>query len=858
MDFSKYNLEEIRVIMDYLSQSGTPLPSELEEWENILKSGKLYPILLARYQWGEMPQDKKVCIETTVNQLMIKGTDADDPVLLMGYLQGGKTDTYLHTIAKAMDEGIDIAIVLVSNNSGLRDQTLERTIKDFEPLKQVIIRKADELKNIRSTQVFKENKGVIVALKNIKNMEWLISLLLDSKSPLVGKRILIVDDEADVASRNYIEKLRETSEYFNEFYKSLKKGKRGLALYTNSFARQPLFNGFRESLTKVSEISYNDLEGCLSRLEQTLENNLREEFEIPQTLTQFKETSKDREKSKNSNADNDFKEALDLAKIAMKIDVLRYLAEDSRYLQVTATPYSLLLQPTGKIMLNGRTVKAFHPRFTVLAPTYPGYKGYEKFFVKAQDDASMCSHLFSSVRKHCMERLSKSTCSIGYKPKDLEDPNVREIVMAVLQYLISTAVRSIQEKNIPYSSAAVFHIAFQTETHGKLGKNINNIIEGLKDYVKAGKNSNPYLEDLFDTIYSDLKESNRKGKNSGEISIDIPSDEVVFSKLSEILINEDYAVTQVNKNNKEAFENGYLKFEKTCNIFIGGKLLDRGITIPHLLTFFYGRLSQGQDTTMQHIRLFGNRSNEDMAVTRWYATEINRARIERMFEIDESIREQIKAYGGDTQLNVTFHGEEEDFQPTAKNKLAASQMDVVKPLKRFLPVGMWIVNNEKTKEKIQKIDAYIRFIGASRDEKGFFECDFEIAKSILNQIQETYKYDSRWNNQTFEKDIYWMINVLEYCTNHSKGKVLMRYVTDREMNRLRQNGSFQDSPDGEKDRLLAKERAIDKPVVSIFKQKGNITLHNGKNVGWDGCSFFWPVLVVQKNITPAIFTIAQK
>ena len=43
--------------------------------------------------------DKHKCIEDTVRQLLDNGPHAEDPGLLLGCVQGGKTDTYEYIIA---------------------------------------------------------------------------------------------------------------------------------------------------------------------------------------------------------------------------------------------------------------------------------------------------------------------------------------------------------------------------------------------------------------------------------------------------------------------------------------------------------------------------------------------------------------------------------------------------------------------------------------------------------------------------------------------------------------------------------------------------------------------------------------
>jgi len=62
--------------------------------------------------------------------------------------------------------------------------------------------------------------------------------------------------------------------------------------------------------------------------------------------------------------------------------------------------------------------------------------------------------------------------------------------------------------------------------------------------------------------------------------------------------------------------------ENAFHIFVGGNILDRGITIPNLIAFYYGRnpRTMQADTVLQHSRMYGNRDRRDLAVTRFFTS----------------------------------------------------------------------------------------------------------------------------------------------------------------------------------------------------------------------------------------------
>ena len=70
--------------------------------------------------------------------------------------------------------------------------------------------------------------------------------------------------------------------------------------------------------------------------------------------------------------------------ISRQIDQLRDLVTNSSFLQVTATPYALYLQPDDEIIINGNSLfKPKRPAFTVLLPNHEKYVGATNISISA-------------------------------------------------------------------------------------------------------------------------------------------------------------------------------------------------------------------------------------------------------------------------------------------------------------------------------------------------------------------------------------------------------------------------------------------------------------------------------------------
>ena len=754
----------------------------------------IYDTLVANYPYGVMPEEKKQCIENTVNQLLEEGSHAEEPGLLLGKIQCGKTDTFEDIIGLAFDKGIDVCIVLTKGTKPLAQQTIMRMKKDYrffkasDDLKQNVTINIfdimDVWKNLKQAKV-ESGKTVIVCKKQATNLDHLIEMFTEKSPFLKKKKVLVVDDEADFASRNY---------------RSV-------------------------------------------RAEALVDKNGK-------PLVQDAET--------------------EMAKISQQIDDFRKIPEYCRYLQVTATPYCLYLQPQGELNLNGNIVKPFKPRFTSLVPIHSRYIGGKEYFEDSKDPDSMYSHLFHQVDEKCIDVLGHE--DKRYLKNPISSGNIYGLTYAVISYFMATAIRRIQKKEEgkDYKSSALIHVEIDKRNHDWQQRIINRLIDSIKDVIVEEDQSDQRIWTAIDVNYSDFIESNRKGREAGLIDVELPSLDEIKDNLRELFNTNNYHVQVVNSDEQVSTlldeESGELSLDTAANIFIGGNILDRGITIKNMLCFFYGRNPKNfqQDTVLQHARMYGARAKEDMAVTRLHTTDLIHKILVRMNELDNQLREWFIAGKDKADVNAVFLGYDKNIKPCAMQKIKASNALTLKPQIRMLPVGFWTGGKTATSKTLQKIDELIESAPgfAHKDDNGFFEMDKNRVVEILKLVESMYVFDDKpsINNLDHKNDVQEMLCALEYCTDKSNGKVYVLHRTDRDMGRIRANGGWIDAPDdGRTDTKPSREKAIDAPVLMLIRQNGNkkIDEATGINVGWNNTSFYWPVLMTQKNINPVMFAIDQ-
>lgn len=755
----------------------------------------IWDTLKAHYPYGVMPQEKIDCVENTVKQLLENGEHAEEPGLLLGKIQCGKTDTFEDIIGLSFDKGVDIAIVITKGTKALVNQTIMRMKKDYKWFKA-----SDSIDQRATINIYdimdigraglkqakvESGKTVIVCKKQAQNLSRLIELF-ETKSPfLKKKKVVIVDDEADFASRNY---------------------------------------------QSVKLEAKQDEDG----------NPIAQTSEVT------------------------------MAKISQQIDDFRKVPEYCRYLQVTATPYCLYLQPQGELNLNGNIVKPFKPRFTSLVPTHDAYVGGQQYFVESANPDSMFSHLYHQLDQKCIDVLGHE--DKRYLNSAVSSGNIYGLTYTLVAYFMATAIRRIQMKaeGKDYKTSAIIHVEIGKKNHDWQKRVVERLIDSIKSAIVDEDHSDQRIWIAMERAYQDFLKSNEKGRNEGLISVTVPSQEDVLDEIRDIFSpkKHNYHVQMVNSDEEVDKlldeESGELSLDCAANIFIGGNILDRGVTIKNMLCFFYGRDPKNfqQDTVLQHARMYGARSMEDMAVMRLHTTPLIYKILVRMNELDEQLRQWFIEGKDKLEPNAVFVGYDKNIKPCSSTKIKVSNALMLKPQKRILPVGFWTGGKTATKKAMEKIEKLITTSPYynKQDGDGLFEIDKATVVEIINLIETTYVYDDKFYNKDRKNDIKELLCALEYCTDKSSGKIWALHRTNRSMNRIRENGGYIDAPDdGRTDLKPAREKAVDAPVIMFIRQNGEVCKdENGDNIGWNGAPFYWPVLVTQENITPVMFALDQK
>ncbi len=374
--------------------------------------------------------------------------------LFLGNVQSGKTAQILGVISKIAEKDIPFFIFLTTDNVYLHKQTFERLCDSFDF--SINCNEYDDVKFLS----WDLQKPLILVLKKNTNILKKWKNLIGGKSELIGRPIVIVDDEADASSLN--------------------------------------------TLVNKNKVS-------------TINSHLSE---------------------------------------------IKKLFNSSLYIELTATPQSVLLQS----LLSG-----WKPDFVFYFPPGEGYVGGNL--------------LFSLPKPYSIEYTKEFEFDEITKSGEILPDGLKN---AILNYLIVLGHFKYTGQN---TCNFLIHPSVRVAHHETFAEQIG---EALNEFIYAINDPSEYVllaEDLK-LIWSKIQVTQP----------DITPFEDILSQINQILNEVLIQIVVLNSNTpiNINYNSGY-------NIIVGGNSLGRGITIPKLQIVYYCRKAKRfqADTYWQHSRIFG-------------------------------------------------------------------------------------------------------------------------------------------------------------------------------------------------------------------------------------------------------------
>jgi Z1 domain len=685
------------------------------------------------------------CIDRVVDQL----DNADDPKrpgMLLGKIQSGKTRAFLGVIARAFDRDFDIAIVLTKGTRTLASQTVKRIGRDFkdfidgdEIVLFDIMSAPDQL-----TRSELRRKIIVVAKKQVHNLAR-IQAMFDEKYPdLKNRRVLLVDDEADMASVRFAKK----------------KG------------------------------------------------------------------------------DDEY----DQGRIANQMDGLRRSLEKISFLQVTATPYALYLQPENYEEAT-QAKEIFYPKrpaFTELLPIHDAYVGGEAYFGgHGVDDPNHYLYVEVSDTEHDALR-SQDGRSIRDDRLWTSD-NIKVLRRSLVTFLLAVAIRRRQQRELeqrPEKFSMIIHNDTQRAAHTWQWETVNKLI---KEFDAAAAVGDANLRKIFDEAYADVSRS--VIADHGHLPVPDQAYEDVRALITDGELNVQRVNSDVQLEPLLDAETAELKLRTKANLFIGGSILDRGITVPNLLSFYYGRnpTRMQADTVLQHSRMYGARPKADLAVTRFYTSRGVYSRLSQIHGLETALREAFASGAHDGGVVFIQTDAQGLIIPCAPSKISLSGVVAVRPNDVLLPTEFNTIADGKLRTAMATIDRMVppNCVGS----KKFVEITLNEAVALLDAIEPTLQSDAQpefdWNA---------MKGLLKYYADKADGRVLVLAEKGRRLKKSasgdRSGLSILGTPEL---RSIVREATRAAPALILLKQDG------GPELEWKAGPFWWPMLASPPQANACVF-----
>lgn len=709
--------------------------------------------------------------------------------MLLGKVQSGKTNAFTGVTALAMDNDFHIVVILTKNSSALVSQTIARMEKEFADFlgnstEEGTLHISDIMELSATLTSQQKSSQNIIVVKKEKSNLPKIKKILKDYAKGSDKRCLIVDDEADVTGIGY----------------QKKPG-------TDEFSLRAVSSGV---------------------------NSLR-------TIM------------------------------------------DCAFIQVTATPYSLYLQPD--FDPNGEVLPV-KPLETVLVPHGEDYIGGEYYFIRSQDQTHPATHLFFEVEPSEADLVSTTVSNKRgkNKPSLTDQRRFKEDQILTKTTLLPTFKHSLisfllgviyfrefhpdlnpagESKYSKSKFAFVFHTSTQTDQHTALLHVIQLFFKKINLHLKNRKpNDKPDIVDnLLQAAYDDLSLSvNAHGYT-------MPSFQDMEAKFCQYIQTEQWSVIAANgkkeidattgkpssKGGLDIHASGDLNLPAPCSIFVGGQILDRGITIPNMLGFYYTRNpeTKQQDALLQHSRMFGYRKHL-LPVTRFYTTKGLHDIMTTFTEFDMILRDDI-AKGKQGNGVYFIKGEAPGtkgviMSPCSPDKVLVSDFAIIRPNKRFLPVGFTPNPSQDFKKASQKINDILK----NTDKKYSKTITIQEAKDLIKGAYSTFRKDS--NVPTFESEDSMITNLLFLMQSHTelavvivRGKATNKYRGTKKSPNNTASQVFANAPDSPTDRAEVAKHYKETPVLLLLEQ-------TGKQHSWGEKEFWWPVLVAQTEVPNYIYS----
>lgn len=465
------------------------------------------------------------------------------------------------------------------------------------------------------------------------------------------------------------------------------------------------------------------------------------------------------------------------------------------FLQVTATPYALLLQ---------RVTSPLRPKFTYLLDPGIGYTGGEDFFSRehiTQGRAQGVPPLIF-IREEESEEIERGP---EKAPRGLED--------AITFFLVAAAAQAIQDPDV-YARSQNFlcHTSHKRAEHDKLHELVIAFTSALSDELMPLRGR---AETLINWAYGEL----------GKTVDDLPPLAEIVDDIVDRLPRRKVRIVNSDGNSGE-------EVRGAPNFIIGGNIVGRGLTIPNLLVTYYVRKPKAtqMDTMLQHARMFGYRRGL-MPYTRVFLPRSLAIRFWRIHEAESELRELLPNVDALDQIPVQVVGE---LRATRYGVLDTGSIVTVRSGKHLFPLEP---DTKISDARVKRIESIVKSVWSdwtSASHLGPTKVGLDVIDSLLDAMAPSE----------------WDLKAIKLIMRSVSGNEARAYLAYRPMTRT---GRDEDQATGRflptgavSGDELTKARVRSLPTFHLFRQ-------TKPHDYWDNKLFFYPTIIFPKTMSNHVY-----
>jgi hypothetical protein len=424
-------------------------------------------------------------------------------------------------------------------------------------------------------------------------------------------------------------------------------------------------------------------------------------------------------------------------------------------------------------------------------------------------------------------------------------------VRSLCAFLIGAAIRGNDPEHAPQPRDRKYAMVLHTDVAKTKHHAQTELVQlVMKLFLRSIESGDGWFQRIFLTEWTSLSKSYSCAGGIAE-------QKATHQHVARILRDEEYTIQAVNSDkNVDSLldsETAELILRETCNIFVGGNILDRGITIPRLISFYYGRNPKVMqaDTVLQHSRMYGARTPMDVAVTRFFTTRNVYNRLKMTHQSDTILREDFEREVRTGASNVVLlskspkaDSDGSRFSFCSVSKIALSNVVTLREDSAITLDNFETRGGRQVERILRKIEGMIRSEWRDSDSSHFIEHDY--AADIMSELSSVLH---PCKGALVNWDV--MNGLLDCCTKtevNDRRVIKLLAITGRDLNRAASMGKSADSimSRGLRNRIYGSHR--NNPTLVLLQQQGSA------DQGWNDYPFWWPILISPTKCKSMMYT----